>query len=188
MAWSFYPGKNLGAFGDGGAVTSDDETIADRIRILRNYGSREKYVNDIQGFNSRLDPIQAAILGIKLKVLDVWNARRSKIASNYQKGLSGAGFILPFVPEWAEPVWHLYVIQDPNRNVLQRKLTDLGVGTLIHYPIPPHLQNAYSTAGFIKGQFPLAEQIANQCLSLPIGPHLEDICVSAVIAACCKNF
>ena len=188
VAWSFYPGKNLGAFGDGGAVTSDDETIADRIRILRNYGSREKYVNDIQGFNSRLDPIQAAILGIKLKVLDVWNARRSKIASNYQKGLSGAGFILPFVPEWAEPVWHLYVIQDPNRNVLQRKLTDLGVGTLIHYPIPPHLQNAYSTAGFIKGQFPLAEQIANQCLSLPIGPHLEDICVSAVIAACCKNF
>lgn len=183
VAWSFYPGKNLGAFGDGGAITTDDAELADRIRILRNYGSRVKYVNDVRGFNSRLDPIHAAAMRVKLKVLDSWNARRAVIASHYQRSLQGLGLTLPFVPDWAEPAWHLYVIQHPQRDALQQSLSDAGVGTLIHYPIPPHLQQAYAEAGFIKGQFPLAEQIASHCLSLPIGPHLDEACSSAVITA-----
>lgn len=188
VAWSFYPGKNLGAFGDGGAITTNDADIADRIRVLRNYGSRVKYVNDVQGFNSRLDPIQAAALCVKLKVLDEWNARRSAIANRYQIELSNTGLILPFVPEWAEPAWHLYVVQHPQRDALSKGLADAGIGSLIHYPIPPHLQDAYASASFVKGQFPLAEQIANQCLSLPIGPHLDDNAASSVIAACYEKF
>lgn len=182
VAWSFYPGKNLGAYGDGGAITTDDPEIADRIRVLRNYGSRVKYVNDVRGFNSRLDPIQATALRVKLKVLDAWNARRAAIASRYQTELAYTGLTLPFVPEWAEPAWHLYVVQHPQRDALQKQLCEAGIGSLIHYPIPPHLQQAYSTAGFVKGQFPLAEQIANQCLSLPIGPHLDEASTLTIMA------
>ena len=186
VAWSFYPGKNLGAYGDGGAITTDDAEIADRIRVLRNYGSRVKYVNDVRGFNSRLDPIQAAALRVKLKVLDTWNARRSEIASRYQIRLANIGLTLPFVPDWAEPAWHLYVVQHPQRDTLQKTLGEAGIGSLIHYPIPPHLQQAYASAGYVKGHFPIAEQIANQCLSLPMGPHLDEASASTVIAACCK--
>jgi dTDP-4-amino-4,6-dideoxygalactose transaminase len=171
VAWSFYPGKNLGAMGDGGAVTTNDPQIADNIRVLRNYGSRVKYVNELQGFNSRLDPLQAAILRVKLAKLDEWNERRSDIAKRYQQGLAHCGLKLPHVPEWAEPVWHLYVVQTPQRVALQRSLKDKGVGTLIHYPIPPHLQQAYSTAGWGPGAFPLSECMANEVLSLPMGPH-----------------
>jgi dTDP-4-amino-4,6-dideoxygalactose transaminase len=183
VAWSFYPGKNLGAFGDGGAITTDDAEIAERIRVLRNYGSRIKYINDVRGFNSRLDPIQAAALRVKLKVLDTWNERRAKVASHYKTGLVKVGLTLPFVPEWAEPAWHLYVVQHPQREALQKKLGEAGVGTLIHYPIPPHLQQAYASASYVQGQFPIAEQIANQCISLPMGPHLDEASTSAVIAA-----
>ncbi len=183
VAWSFYPGKNLGAFGDGGAITTDDAEIAERIRVLRNYGSSVKYVNDVRGFNSRLDPIQAAALRVKLKVLDIWNARRAEIASRYQIGLSNVGLILPFVPEWAEPAWHLYVVQHPQRDALQKKLGQEEISTLIHYPIPPHLQQAYASAEYIKGQFPIAERMAKQLLSLPIGPHLGEVSASVVIAA-----
>ena len=172
VAWSFYPGKNLGAMGDGGAVTTNDPQIADRIRVLRNYGSRVKYVNEVQGYNSRLDPLQAAILRVKLAHLDEWNARRSAIAACYQQGLADCDLILPHVADWAEPAWHLYVVQHPERDALQKQLADVGVGTLIHYPIPPHLQQAYASAGYMRGQFPVAEKIADQCLSLPIGPHL----------------
>lgn len=186
VAWSFYPGKNLGAYGDGGAITTDDADIVERIRMLRNYGSRVKYVNDMRGFNSRLDPLHAAALRVKLKVLDTWNARRTVIASRYQAELSNSNLILPNVPDWAEPAWHLYVVQHPQRDALQKQLSEAYIGTLIHYPIPPHLQQAYATAGFIQGQFPHAEQIAHQCLSLPIGPHLDEASASAVIAACCK--
>ena len=181
VAWSFYPGKNLGAFGDGGAITTDDAEITERIRVLRNYGSRVKYVNDVRGFNSRLDPIHAAALRVKLKVLDIWNARRVAIASRYQTELKNTGLTLPLVPDWAEPAWHLYVVQHSQRDALQQKLGEAGIGTLIHYPIPPHLQQAYASADFIKGQFPIAERIANQCLSLPIGPHLDATSASAVI-------
>jgi dTDP-4-amino-4,6-dideoxygalactose transaminase len=182
VAWSFYPGKNLGAYGDGGAITTDDPEIADRIRVLRNYGSRVKYVNDVRGFNSRLDPIQAAALRVKLKVLDAWNARRTVIANRYQSALMNAGLSLPFVPEWAEPAWHLYVVQHPQRDAVQKKLGEAGVGTLIHYPIPPHLQQAYESASYVKGQFPIAEQIADNCLSLPIGPHLNERHVEQVVS------
>ncbi len=172
VAWSFYPGKNLGAMGDGGAVTTNDPQLADRIRVLRNYGSRVKYVNEVQGYNSRLDPLQAAILRVKLAHLDEWNARRSAIAACYQQGLADCDLTLPHVADWAEPAWHLYVVQHPERDALQKQLADVGVGTLIHYPIPPHLQQAYASAGYMRGQFPVAEKIADQCLSLPIGPHL----------------
>jgi dTDP-4-amino-4,6-dideoxygalactose transaminase len=183
VAWSFYPGKNLGAFGDGGAVTTDHDELADRIRVLRNYGSREKYVNDVRGFNSRLDPIQAAALHVKLKALDAWNARRTTVANRYRAELANTALSLPFVPAWAEPAWHLYVVQHPQRDALQRQLGKAGIGTLIHYPIPPHLQQAYAAAGFARGQFPIAERLAAQLISLPIGPHLDAPCVAAVIAA-----
>ncbi len=183
VAWSFYPGKNLGAYGDGGAITTNDGEIAERIGLLRNYGSRVKYVNEVPGFNSRLDPIHAAALRVKLKVLDAWNARRGELALRYQAGLKNTGLTLPFVPDWAEPAWHLYVVQHPRRDAIQRQLGEAGIGTLIHYPIPPHLQQAYATAGFAKGQFPIAEQIADQCLSLPMGPHLDEGDVAEVIAA-----
>ena len=183
VAWSFYPGKNLGAMGDGGAVSTNDAQLADRIRVLRNYGSRVKYVNEVQGYNSRLDPLQAAILRVKLAYLDEWNARRSDIAARYQTSLADCGLTLPYVPDWAEPAWHLYVVQHPQRDALQKALAEVGVGTLIHYPIPPHLQQAYALDGYVQSQFPQAEQIANHGLSLPIGPQLESAGVAAVITA-----
>lgn len=172
VAWSFYPGKNLGAMGDGGAVTTNDPQIADRIRVLRNYGSRVRYVNEVKGYNSRLDPLQAAILRVKLAHLDEWNARRSAIAARYQQGLVGCGLTLPHVPAWAEPSWHLFVVRHPQRDALQRRVGDAGIGTLIHYPIPPHLQQAYAQSGWDRGMLPLAERLAEEVLSLPIGPNL----------------
>ena len=173
VAWSFYPGKNLGAMGDGGAVTTNDAQLADRLRVLRNYGSRVKYVNEVQGTNSRLDPLQAAILRVKLAQLDEWNARRSAIAHRYRQGLAGCGLGLPHVPDWAEPAWHLYVVRTPQRDALQAHLTEAGVGSLIHYPIPPHLQQAYASYGYKMGDFPIAEAMAHEVLSLPMGPHLS---------------
>jgi dTDP-4-amino-4,6-dideoxygalactose transaminase len=189
VAWSFYPGKNLGAMGDGGAVTSNDSQIIDRIRVLRNYGSRLKYVNEVQGYNSRLDPLQASILRVKLARLDEWNARRTEVARLYQQKLSGCGLILPYVPHCSEPVWHLYVAQHPFRDELHQTLSDAGVGTLIHYPIPPHRQQAFSQLGWGLGKFPLAERMADQVLSLPIGPHLsndqlEEVVKNIISLAC----
>jgi dTDP-4-amino-4,6-dideoxygalactose transaminase len=181
VAWSFYPGKNLGALGDGGAVTTDDPELAERIRVLRNYGSSVKYVNEVQGYNSRLDPIQAAVLRVKLKYLDEWNARRSSIAKQYLDGLKDADFILPSVPDWADPVWHLYVIRHPRRDELQQSLANADIGSLIHYPIPPHRQDAYSEMGLQGGAFPIAESIHREVLSLPIGPHLKKQQVEHVI-------
>jgi dTDP-4-amino-4,6-dideoxygalactose transaminase len=173
VAWSFYPGKNLGAFGDGGAVTTNNAELAERIRVLGNYGSRKKYVNDLRGFNSRLDPLQAAILRVKLKALNEWNQRRAVLAQRYQDQLPDTNLVLPIVPGWAKPAWHLYVVQTPMRPQIQAALQQQGIGTLIHYPIPPHLQQAYSDLGWGHGAFPLAEAMASQCLSLPIGPHLS---------------
>ncbi len=173
VCWSFYPGKNLGALGDGGAITTDDSDIADRIRVLRNYGSRSKYVNEVQGWNSRLDPIQAAILRVKLKVLDEWNERRSKIATEYLTLAGNSKITLPYVPEWAEPVWHLFVVRHPERDAFQQRLTEAGIGTMIHYPIPPHRQEAYSGMGYLAGAYPLAEVITEEVVSLPLGPNLK---------------
>lgn len=182
VAWSFYPGKNLGALGDGGAITTNDPEIADSIRVLRNYGSRVKYVNEVQGYNSRLDPIQAAVLRVKLEHLDAWNARRADVARAYLEGLEGSGLILPHVPEWAEPAWHLFVVRHKQRDALQQRLTEASVGNLIHYPIPPHKQQAYAEAGFAVDAFPMASCMANEVLSLPMGPHLMTEQAAAVIA------
>src|ERR1017187_1171129 len=183
VAWSFYPGKNLGALGDAGAITTNDPELADRVRVLRNYGSRVKYVNEVKGCNSRLDPVQAVVLRVKLRYLDEWNARRTTISARYTAELAGTGLVLPEVPEWAEPVWHLYVVQHAERDGLQKALLEAGIGTLIHYPIPPHLQMAYRDAGYAAGRFPIAESMANRLLSLPIGPQLDDMGVTAAIAA-----
>jgi dTDP-4-amino-4,6-dideoxygalactose transaminase len=187
VAWSFYPGKNLGAMGDGGAVTTNDAQLADRIQVLRNYGSRVKYVNEVQGYYSRLDPLQAAILRVKLAHLDAWNARRSVSAAQYQVGLNGCGLTLPFVPDWAEPAWHVYAVLSPQRTEIQKALADVGVGTLIHYPIPPHLQCAYVELGYESGTFPISEAIHRNVLSLPVGPHLKTTDVMKVIADCASN-
>lgn len=173
-AHSFFPSKNIGALGDGGAVTTDDDQLADRLRVLRNYGSKVKYVNLERGFNSRLDELQAAFLRAKLPKLDAWNDRRRAIASRYMDRLAGIPNLeLPRVPQWAEPVWHLYVVRTKRRADLIESLDKAGIGTLIHYPIPPHLQDAYADLGRGKGSFPLAEEFAETVLSLPMGPHME---------------
>lgn len=181
VCWSFYPGKNLGALGDAGAITTDRADLAERIRVLRNYGSRVKYVNDVLGVNSRLDPLQAAVLRVKLRVLDDWTARRCRIAALYTQGLASTGLTLRDVPDWADPVWHLYVIRSLDRDALQARLTSAGIGTLIHYPIAPHRQAAY--AGEIATPLPLAERLANEVLSLPMGPHISEDDAATVIAA-----
>ena len=173
VCWSFYPGKNLGALGDGGAITTNQADLADKVKVLSNYGSRKKYVNEVQGVNSRLDPIQAAVLRVKLKYLDEWTERRRKIADIYTKALKGTDLILPYVPDWADPVWHLYVVRSNDRNALQQRIEASGIGTLIHYPIPPHMQEAYAQLGMNHDHFPLARQIADEILSLPIGPQME---------------
>lgn len=177
VAWSFYPGKNLGALGDGGSVTTNDAAIAERVRVLRNYGSRIKYVNEIKGFNSRLDPIQAAVLRVKLKYLDSWNQRRKSIARSYLEGLSTSKFKLPYLPKWADPVWHLFVIRATQRDDLASRLNREGIATLIHYPIPPHLQHAYN----MDVRLPKAELLAKEVLSLPIGPQLNMRSVQRII-------
>jgi len=172
--FSFYPGKNLGAIGDGGAVTTNDPELADRIRVLRNYGSRIKYHNEVVGYNSRLDELQAALLRVKLTRLDEWNERRRQVAAQYMQGFSSQlQLTLPHVPEWAETVWHQFVVRHPQRNALQKVLYKAGIATMIHYPIPPHLQPAYLDLNFNKGDFPISEQMANRALSLPMGPHIS---------------
>ena len=172
---SFYPGKNLGAFSDAGAVTTNDAQLADRVRTLRNYGSKEKYYYEIKGFNSRLDELQAAFLQVKLKKLDAWNARRRGIAARYLAELDKVpNLTLPLVPDWAEPVWHLFVVRHPKRDALQQKLAAADIGTLIHYPVPPHLSGAYADGKWTRGAFPVAEELADTVLSLPMGPHLSN--------------
>lgn len=182
--FSFYPSKNLGALGDAGAVVTDDSDLAERIRLLRNYGSRIKYDNEVKGFNSRLDPLQAAFLRVKLKYLENWNERRRTVAKCYLEGLADAlELTLPFVPEWAEPAWHLFVVQHIRRDNLQKHLTRAGIGTLIHYPVPPHLSGAYAAHGLKRGDFPITETLASNVLSLPIGPHLKPDGAAAVADA-----
>jgi dTDP-4-amino-4,6-dideoxygalactose transaminase len=173
-AFSFYPGKNLGAFGDAGAVTTDDPQLAATLRTLRNYGSTVKYHNEVKGYNSRLDELQAALLRPRLEVLDEWNARRVRIAARYLAGLAGTGLRLPVTAAGCEPVWHLFVVRARNRNALQEELSRRGVATMIHYPVPPHLQPAYAEMGLGRGAFPISERIHDEVLSLPMGPHLSD--------------
>jgi dTDP-4-amino-4,6-dideoxygalactose transaminase len=182
-AWSFYPTKNLGALGDGGAVTTNDPDVADRVRVLRNYGSRTKYVNETRGVNSRLDELQAAVLRAKLPLLHGWNQRRLRVAARYLDGLRGTALSLPSTAPGVDPVWHLFVVRSEARDRLQAHLMKNDIQTLIHYPIPPHRQGAYADLRYPVGAFPIAERIHRECLSLPIGPHLTDGQVGEVIDA-----
>jgi dTDP-4-amino-4,6-dideoxygalactose transaminase len=173
-AFSFYPSKNLGALGDGGAVTTDDEKLADRLRVLRNYGSGSKHFNEAQGWNSRLDPLQAAFLRVKLRHLDEWNRRRGEHARGYMAALAGArGLSLPHAPGDAMPAWHLFVVRYDRRDVLADQLAAAGIETHVHYPLPPHLSGAYAGMGLGPGSLPIAERLAHTVLSLPIGPHMS---------------
>lgn len=181
VAWSFYPGKNLGALGDGGAVTTHDARLAERIRRLGNYGSTVKYFNEEPGVNSRLDPVQAAVLSVKLDVLEAWNLHRQAIAARYLEGLAGLPLQLPDSPQWATPVWHLFVVMTPVREALQAYLKSRDIQTLIHYPVPPHRQQAYQTLALPEGSLPVAERYAAEVLSLPIGPQLSLAEVDTVI-------
>lgn len=172
-AFSFYPGKNLGAFGDAGAITTNDEKIAHQVNVLRNYGSEKKYFNEVKGINSRVDELQAAFLRVKLRKLDEWNARRTAIAKNYTERLCHQpGMILPTAPITVNAVWHLFVIRHPKRDELQKRLSDHGVQTLIHYPLAPHQQQAYVELHKLTLQ--VSEKIHREVLSLPIGPHLSN--------------
>jgi dTDP-4-amino-4,6-dideoxygalactose transaminase len=183
VAWSFYPTKNLGAFGDAGAVMTNDGALATRIRQLGNYGSSRRYFSEEKGVNSRLDPLQAAMLGVKLRSLDDWNGRRAQVAKRYIDALADLPITLPTVPDWARPAWHLFVVASPKRDQLQAALKAEGIDTIIHYPVPPHLQQAYADLGHTRGAFPIAERLADEVLSLPIGPHMTQEQVEVVIGA-----
>lgn len=173
--FSFYPGKNLGAFGDAGAVTTDDDRLAERIRRIRHYGQRVKYDHVEKGTNARLDTLQAAVLSVKLKHLRQWNQQRAEHATRYEELLSGVGDICtPICAPWATHIYHLYMIQTEERDALQKHLNANGVQTGIHYPIPIHLQVAYTDLGYKPGDFPVAERLAKRILSLPMYPELQD--------------
>lgn len=171
--FSFYPGKNLGAFGDGGAIVTNDDALAARLRMLRNYGSQIKYQHEEKGVNSRLDELQAAFLREKLQVLDHWNLRRQQIAQQYSNALADTPLLLPQVPDYAEPVWHLFVVRSTDRDRLASFLRERGIETMIHYPTPPADQAAYRDSGIPVGNFPITETGARQILSLPISPWLS---------------
>jgi dTDP-4-amino-4,6-dideoxygalactose transaminase len=171
--FSFYPTKNLGAFGDAGAITTNNDDLADKVRVLRNYGSRQKYFNETRGHNSRLDPLQAAFLRVKLKYVDQWNARRKQIAQYYSASLKDIPeLLLPQTAQHSDHVWHLYVIACRERDKLQAHLEQNGIGTMIHYPVPPHLSEAYADLQYRPGDFPITEELSRSILSIPIGPHL----------------
>ena len=176
--FSFYPGKNLGAFGDGGAITTNDPMIAEKVKSLRNYGSQKKYSHDVKGFNSRLDELQAAFLRIKLLHLDEWNVRRLELVECYRRCLAGTKVLLPEIPVGFESVFHLFVIRTINRDMLQAELKEAGIETLIHYPTPPHKQGAYRS---MQGHdLPIAERMSCEVLSLPMGPHLSSAMVEEI--------
>lgn len=187
-ATSFYPGKNLGAFGDAGAVTTNNAELAEIAYSLRNYGSHKKYYNDIIGYNMRLDECQAAFLSVKLRFLMDWTLQRQDLAYKYQQALEGVSdLILPFTAPEATHVYHLYVVRTNKRNELQNFLNAKGIGTLIHYPVPPHLQKAYAHLNFNRGSFKLSEEIADSCLSLPLWPGMTEDDI-AMVADSIKEF
>jgi dTDP-4-amino-4,6-dideoxygalactose transaminase len=183
-AWSFYPGKNLGALGDAGAVTSHDPNLLARVRILRNYGSPVRYQHEVLGVNSRLDEMQAAVLRTKLPLLNAWNTRRAHVAATYLRELAALGERLTLPkPAGHEHSWHLFVVRSANRDGLRDALAAAGIDTLIHYPKPPHLQPAYAHLGIKAGSLPVSEDFAARSLSLPIGPHMSADQVERVIEA-----
>lgn len=183
-AFSFYPSKNLGALGDAGAVVTDDGDLAERVRMLRNYGSRIRYRHETRGLNTRLDPIQAAMLRVKLRHLDEWTRLRRRWAAVYLEALRKCGeLVLPTVIEGAKPVWHLFVVRHPRRDALQRHLGSEGIETLIHYPVPPHRSGAYADVAFPAEGYPVSERLAATVLSLPMGSHMDREDIMRVIAA-----
>lgn len=183
-AFSFYPGKNLGALGDAGAITTNDIKLAEKLRVLRNYGSRIKYQHEIQGYNCRLDELQSAFLRAKLPLLESDNSRRNEIAKKYILGLRDlSNLVLPTVEEGSKHVWHLFVVRSSKRDLLQKRLLELGVVTMIHYPIAPHMQSAYSSFKDHLGMMPKSELIHREVLSLPMGPTISDEEVDRVINA-----
>ncbi|NVO86738.1 DegT/DnrJ/EryC1/StrS family aminotransferase [Hymenobacter terrestris] len=178
---SFYPGKNLGALGDAGAVTTNDATLDRKVRVLRNYGSQQKYYNEVVGYNSRLDELQAAVLEVKLRHLPEWTRQRQQVAAWYDLHLAGiADLRLPVVTTGATHVYHLYVVHTLKRNALQQYLAAQGISTMIHYPVPPHRQQAYSALLLPDGDFPIAEELAATCLSLPMYPGMTEAEVETV--------
>ncbi len=181
--FSFYPGKNLGAIGDGGAITTNDDNLANKLRILRNYGSEHKYYNKVKGFNSRLDELQAAFLRVKLKHIDAWNALRRQLSEVYFKELTECDLRLPFIPVWAEPVWHLFVVRSKQRDTIKKSLEKSHIDTMIHYPIPPYLQSAYDKEGYQPSTYPITEKLHNEVLSLPMFPQLSK---QEIIYVCTK--
>lgn len=188
-AFSLNPVKNFGAVSNAGVIVTDDEALADKVRLLRNYGMRVKYHHEIMATNSRLDEMNAAFLRIKLRHLDEWNSRRQALASVYAGSLAGAADLaLPHVPGYAEPVWHQFVIRHSERDAIAAHLRAAGIDTLIHYPVPAHLTPAYRDAGWHQGDFPLTERLATEVLSLPISPHHTKQTVALVarevVAAC----
>lgn len=186
-AFSFYPGKNLGACGEAGALTTGDEGLAKTVLQLRDHGQREKYIHEMEGYNGRLDSIQAGILDLKLKKLAGWNGKRRRAARRYNELLAGSGVLTPFAPDWSEHVYHLYVIRSPERDRLQKHLSGHGIETGLHYPVPLHLQRCYSWLGYKENSFPVCERLAKEILSLPMHPHLTDA-MALKVAQAIKTF
>lgn len=186
-AFSFYPGKNLGAYGDGGAITTSDRELADKIRMLRNYGQLKKYHHIMKGFNSRLDTIQAAVLRVKLKYLDKWNKRRREIAARYTNGLKNTEIITPKMQKSIDSVFHIYLLEVENRDALITYLGEKGITALIHYPVPIHMQQAYADLGYKMGDYPNTEKYTNKIVSLPMYPELTNHEVDYVVR-CIKRF
>lgn len=184
--FSFYPTKNLGAFGDGGAVVTNDPAVAERVRLLRQYGWKPRYYSQVRGVNSRLDELQAAVLQVKLRHLDAWNARRRQLAAEYGRNLDGSGVIMPTEAPDVFHVYHLYVVRTSHRDALREHLYQLGIETAIHYPLPAHLQPAYRDLGGANGQLPVTERLAGEVLSLPLYPELTEDEVAAVCDAICR--
>jgi dTDP-4-amino-4,6-dideoxygalactose transaminase len=186
-AFSFYPGKNLGAYGDGGAITTNRPDLAEQVRLLRNYGQKVKYEHRLKGFNSRLDTLQAAILRVKLRRLEEWNASRRRAAARYDQLLAGTGWFVPPVAPYSRHVYHLYVVQVPDRPALQAALDAANIAHGIHYPIPIHLQPAFADLGCRAGDFPVCEALAHQIISLPMFPEITEAQIERVAAVCCRR-
>lgn len=186
--FSFYPGKNLGALGDGGAILTNDSDLYERLKLIRNYGSRKRYEHEVAGVNSRLDELQAAFLSVKLKKLDQWNCRRREIAARYIDGLSSTPLVLPYIPSKIEHVWHLFVVRSESRDELKDFLKMKGVDTLVHYPKAPHMQAAYISQVSNQHRCELTEKMQDQILSLPIYPQMTEAQIQKVISSCCLFF
>jgi dTDP-4-amino-4,6-dideoxygalactose transaminase len=181
--FSFYPGKNLGAYGDGGAIVSNDEALIKRAKMIANHGRLEKYTHEMEGVNSRLDGLQAAILRVKLPYLDKWNAGRQRVAARYLDKLQGSGVVLPTIRSEANPVWHLFVVRVKNRDGFQAFLKEKGIATGVHYPIPLHRQQAYEYLNMSVGSLPVTEQVAASIVSLPMYPELSDSAIDEIVQA-----